>query len=214
MSDEEEPQSYPLEWPIGRPRAKHRSSAAFRQSAGRELVSIATGVRRVMDELRRFGARSAVISSNVKPTISGIPSSEKPTKGLDPGVAVYFRLGDKPHCVSCDWWDRVADNLAAIAADLAAQRGRLRWGCVDALTAFAGQKLLPAAERRTPWWQILGFKDLPSSAAEIDKAERAGLLRMHPDKNPGDNAAGNAAAEITAAASEGREALRAMEAIR
>jgi hypothetical protein len=208
--DDAEPQSYPLEWPIGRPRAKYRQAAPFKHR-GRP-VEIARGASLVREELRRFGARSVAISSNIKPTLGGSLPRETPQNG-DPGVAVYFRLGDAPHCVSCDRWTRVADNLVAVAKDIEAQRGRLRWGCVDVLQAFAGQKLLPAAERRTPWWQILGFKDVPSSAAEIDRAERAGLLKYHPDKNPGNNAAGNAAAEITAAATEGRAALRAMESI-
>jgi hypothetical protein len=202
--DNSEPQAYPLQWPIGRPRARHRTAAAFRKG-GRRL-EVADGVRRVLAELRRFGARSVAISTNIRPTLAGSLNRETPTNG-DPGVAVYFRLGDQPHCVSCDRWDRVADNLAAVAADVEAQRGRLRWGCVDVLAAFAGQKLLPAAERRTPWWEILGFHDPPGSKAEIDSAERRALLISHPDRNPGDQAAANRAAEITQAAHEGRRVI-------
>lgn len=210
MTDDDEPQAYPLQWPIGRPRARHRTAAAFRRG-GRRL-EVADGVRRVLEELRRFRARSVAISTNIKPTLAGSLNRETPTNG-DPGVAVYFRLGDEPHCVSCDRWDRVADNLAAVAADIEAQRGRLRWGCVDVLAAFAGQKLLPAAEQRTPWWVTLGFKDPPATVREIDQAERSGLMTYHPDKKPGDQAAANAAAEITQAANEGRRALELQAAV-
>lgn len=208
-NDDEQPQAFPLEWPIGRARAKHRQAAPF-SSRGR-AVEIPTAVKRVLTELRRFGAKTPVISSNVRPTLSGTPSRETPTNG-DPGVAVYFRLADRPHCVSCDRWTRVADNLVAVAKDIEAQRGRIRWGCVDAIQAFAGQKLLPAAEQRTPWWVTLGFKDQPGSIREIDQAERRGLLAFHPDKT-GDQRTANAAAEITAAASEGREVLRLQAAV-
>ena len=204
--EEEDPsiKTYPLAWPVGRPRSKSRAPAAFRDGAGTgaRLVSIEVGVRRLMNELRRFNATNVVISTNIKPTLSGRPSRETPDRD-DPGAAVYFRLDGRPHAMSCDRWSRVADNLAALAAHVEATRGQLRWGCADVAQVFAGFRELPAVGQKKPWWTVLGFKEAPASSDLIER-KRDELARLHhPDfgGNP------NQMAEINAAVDEGRRAL-------
>jgi hypothetical protein len=194
--------AYPLAWPIGRPRSKDREQAAFSHRG--QLVDISEGVRRLLRELERFGATNVVISSNVKPTLSGRPSRETP-EGNDPGVAVYFRLERAPHAMACDKWNRVADNLAAIAAHIEAARGQLRWGCASAAQAFAGFRELPAVGERKPWWVVLGFAQPPNSFLLLAR-KRDELARLHhPDLggNP------HQMAEINAAYDEGCKALGA-----
>jgi hypothetical protein len=195
--------AFPLAWPVGRVRSKYRTQAAFSRAC--QLVSIAEGVRRVLHELGLFGASSVIISTNVKPTLSGFPSRETPHYGgnpgvADPGVAVYFRLKNLPHAMCCDKWLRVADNLAAIAKHVEATRGQLRWGCADAAQAFAGFRELPAAEAKRPWWQIMGFPTRPASLEVVSRKRDELARRHHPDMggNP------NQMAEINAAYDEGR----------
>lgn len=203
--DEEDDLSYPLHWPIGRPRTAERELARFGQAGGslgqRRALTPAAGRDRLLDELDRLGAANMVISSN----LAGLSRAE-PT---DPGVAVYFELPGNNgtmarHCLACDKWTRVADNLAAIAAHVAAIRGQSRWGVGDVAQAFAGYRLLTGVGERTPWWTVLGVPALASPTTI--KARRLELLqKLHPDKGGG-QASANRAAEVNAAY---EEAMRA-----
>lgn len=139
--------AYPLTWPDGRPRHRGaRVRAAFgRRDYGlgalggtrfREL-SVADAVDRLQTEVVRMGGTSRlVISTNVPVRRDGLPRSNQ--EPGDPGVAVYFTRTKKPYCLACDRWDRVADNIAAIAAHIAALRGIERWGCGTIEQAFTG----------------------------------------------------------------------------
>lgn len=176
MSDEQErARAYPLQWPIGRPRAKYRSHAAFRRDG--QLLRPADGARRALAELERLGARNVVISTNVRPR--GLGDAEEPDNPKDPGAAIYFLLEGKQHCMACDKWTRTADNLAAIAAHIEAVRGQLRWGVADsAAQAFAGFAALPPVRS---WWEILGVrKDAPAPDIRRRRLELAAL--HHPDR--------------------------------
>lgn len=116
-------------------------------------------------------------------------------------MAVYFRLKGEPRVLACDRWDRVADNMAALAAHIDAMRGQLRWGVGSLEQAFAGYKALPAMPASRPWYEVLGVSE-GASLGQIDDARRELLRKHHPDV--GGNA--NLAAEINAAHAEGRRA--------
>jgi hypothetical protein len=180
MSESDErARAYPLQWPIGRPRAKYRQCAKFRRETdfGRQLLKPAEGARRVLDELERLGARNVVVRTNVRPR--GLAESDDDRPPNDPGAAVYFLLDGKQHCLACDKWDRVADNLAAIAAHVDAVRRQLRMGVADsAAQAFAGFAALPAVRQ---WWEILG---LPRNAPreEIKRRHHELAALHHPDR--------------------------------
>jgi len=145
-----------------------------------------------------LGATGLVISTNIPTRKDGLPFSNV-REPEDRGVAVYFMLdGNQPHCLACDKWDRVADNLAAIAAHIDAIRGQARWGVGDLAQAFAGYKQLPAAEARKSWWTLLGFKEPPTTLEVAEAKWKTLIARYHPDV--GGNA--NQAAEINAAFTE------------
>lgn len=185
--------AHPLQWPVGWPRtlAAKRQRARFYRSTTetashgsyrkKSLTTLADARDDVFDELRRLGARNIVISTDVELRLDGLPRSGRRDPD-DPGVAVYFTLDHKERCIPCDKWDRVADNLTAIARTVDALRGIERWGAksmVDA--AFSGFKALPETAGGTPWWETLEVE--PSAdEEEIRAAYKRRAMETHPDK--------------------------------
>ena len=214
MISSNEIEAYPCSWPVGRPRtpANRRERARFNQKireysstagAGSWLrtskLTIAVAIRRVRDELTQLGATDVVISTNVRTQSNGLPYSNV-REPEDSAVAIYFRLRGKVRCLPCDHWDRVADNLAAIAAHIHALRGIERWAVGDIEQAWEGYKALPALGLRPPWWQVLGFQDTPAFFQAVEEKRRTRLLECHPDKG----GSANQAAEINAAFDEAK----------
>lgn len=202
-------ESYPLQWPVGRPRTpRHKVDRArfgkkvqHAQHSWKTYtpLSIYAATDRLMTELDRLGAKDIVVSSNLRPRRDGLPIN-KQREPDDHGVAVYFRLKEGPHVLACDKWDRVADNIAAVAAHVEAIRGQARWGVGDLAQAFAGYKALPAAEAKRPWWEVLALKTPPDSLEGAGAQYRMLMTKHHPDHG-GSQAE---AAEITAAWAEAR----------
>lgn len=155
--------AYPLDWPPGWPRASYRSQSPFRSGntwQNREKLSLSTARSRINEELKRLGAKYVVVSSNQRPGSDAIRFN-------DPGVAVYFTLKGKPHVLACDKWDRLPDNLAAIAKHIEALRGIDRWGVGSIERAFAGFAALPPPSTETgptkrPWRVVLDV-DCPAN---------------------------------------------------
>ncbi|WP_439444505.1 J domain-containing protein [Xanthomonas translucens pv. translucens] len=119
-----------------------------RHEAARELT-IAEAVDRVRTNLQRMGIDDddLVISSNLELRLDGLPRSNQ-REPTDPGVAVYwvdrFDRSQPPKCMAIDQYDRVADNLAAVAANLDAMCAIERRGGATILArAFAGFAALP-----------------------------------------------------------------------
>lgn len=203
-------EAFPLYWPVGWKRTPHAgrerarfgtskmqhfaSGGGYRQAA---QLSLADARTRLQQELERLGARAITLSTNVELRLDGLPRSGQ-REPDDPGVAIYFSLQGKPIALACDKWDRVADNIAALAKHIDAMRGMDRWGVGSLSQAFAGYAALPAPDLRRPWWLVLG---VPSSAGteEIEAAYRELAKRFHPDVNPNGAAA---MAEINAARDE------------
>jgi len=183
--------AFPLQWPAGWPRARFRQRASFSKkewnSTSRwqesKQLTVADARRRLGDELDRLGARYVTLSTNLELRLDGQPRSGQSEPG-DTGAAVYFRLDDKPIALACDKWDRVADNIAAIAKHIEAMRGMDRWGVGTAKQAFAGYEQLPAPEQ---WWQVLGVSQ-HASQAEVDAAYRRRAREAHPDTGGSDAA--------------------------
>jgi hypothetical protein len=142
------------------------------------------GVGRVLAELELLGVPNRddiVISTNIPTRLDGFPRSDQP-EPPDPGAAVYWSVkGHKqPKCMALDRYDRVADNLAAIAASLNAMRAIERHGGAEILDrAFTGFVALPAPEQA---WQTLGLASSRPSRAEVDEAHRRLAFLHHPDR--------------------------------
>lgn len=196
-------EAYPLTWPEGwrRQRAEDRARAQFgrqeavyrdeRQSDGtsrrmhayntKKNLSVADALDRVLVSLERMGATgdSVVVSSNLQLRLDGLPRSGQ-SEPRDPGAAVYWKArGKQPRCMAIDRYDRVADNLAAIAGTLEAMRSIERYGGASILDrAFTGFVALPAPEQP---FQVLG---VPATASRevIENAYRRLASQHHPDK--------------------------------
>jgi hypothetical protein len=196
-------EAYPLKWPAHRKRTVnpkradfHRQVAVEGQSWKRhERLTIADGRDRVYKEMKLLGARGVVISSNLRLKLDGTPMASQ-AEPRDSGIAAYFQLNGQDHCLSCDAWDRAADNLAAIAKYVEAMRGQIRWGVADVASMFAGFKALPEPGRMSvedAARTIARFvaSDYPAdvvlkSTDNFTEAYRAAARRFHPDANGGD----------------------------
>lgn len=175
-------QAYPLHWPAGWPRAKARTRASFgkMRSNGRYEtrgdLTVADARDRLGDELDRLKARYVTLSTNLELRLDGQPRSGQRDPD-DVGVAVYFQIGGRDTAFACDKWDRVADNIAAVAKHIEALRGMDRWGVGTAAQAFAGYQALPSPEQ---WWQVLEVRP-DASRDEITAAYRERARAAHPD---------------------------------
>ena len=192
--------AHPLTWPPGWPRrsATARTTARFSKkerqyskspdSNGRlnswttsKELTIAEAVSRVRTVIKQMGVSDddLVISTNLELRLDGLPRSGQ-REPSDPGAAVYWRDRGATRCMAIDRYDRVADNLAAIAATLDAMRAIERHGGAEILDrAFTGFSALPPPAGEA-WWDVLG---VPANArsAEIKAAYQRKRSVAHPD---------------------------------
>jgi DnaJ domain len=191
--------AYPLDWPIGWKRTAVRTRAKFGRGVQQYRTEVQNGVsrqvpsytqktsltieqatRRVRDELKRFGVSDwdVIISTNLQLRNDGMPRSGQ-ANPRDPGAAVYWKKAKDTRCMAIDRYDRVADNLAAIAATLDAMRAIERHGGATILDrAFTGFVALPAPEQP---FQVLGV-GANASKEEIERAYRKLAGEHHPDR--------------------------------
>jgi len=183
--------AYPLTWPDGwkrspagsRDRARFGKAGRGRPGGGWDVqrqLTIAEAVERVRRELDRMGihADDLVISTNLQLRLDGFPRSNQ-GEPADPGVAVYwtdrYSRGNPPRCMAIDRYDRVADNLAAVAATLDAMRAIERHGGAVVLErAFSGFTALPAPV-------ALSWRDVLDPADPLGSYRRL-RSRAHPDR--------------------------------
>lgn len=177
-------QSFPLSWPASWPRAKSRGSSRFGSH------SMSGAVQEILRQLRNLGVGdyNVVVSTDVPLRRDGLPYSNmrQPT---DTGAAVYFKLRGRPQVLAVDKWNLVEDNLWAIAKDIEAQRGRIRWGVGTIEQAFAGYMALPAPIILTrSWREVLGFDATGLlSFDEVQEAYRSKAFACHPDHGGSDS---------------------------
>lgn len=184
---------YPLSWPAGWKRTEHRERARFKKQthrlengvrmlAGSRGLSISEANQRVVKELSAMWVPEYVVSSNLVLNSFGLPRGGQ-KQPADPGVAVYWEVKGKSQCIAVDQYDSVEDNLAAIAASLAALRAIERHGGAQIMErAFMGFAALPAPS--VDWREILGLTGNPT-AEVINAAFRAKAAEAHPDKQGG-----------------------------
>lgn len=204
-------EAFPLNWPAGWKRTPEGARAfgrfsktVTRQSSyvhsdgtrnswkAKDSLTIAEAVLRVRAELQRMGVQDddLVISSNLKLRLDGFPRSGQGEPD-DPGIAVYWRDtnvdGWPMRCMAVDRYQRVADNIAAVAATLDAMRAIERHGGAEILNrAFTGFAALEApGASREHWSATLGVAST-ATRADIDAAWHRLRGRLHPDRHGGD----------------------------
>lgn len=164
---------------------------------------MADAVKRLQEEIDRIGARYAVVSSNVEVRLDGLPRSGQ-REPDDPGVALYFQLSGKPHCLPCDTYQRAADNIAAIAAHIEATRAIARHGVASVSEMFAGFLALPSPNQVRPWREVLELRyKILVTPAMVKVAYQRLAFERHPDHGGSDRMM----AELNAARDAARQEL-------
>lgn len=194
MSDT--PSRFPLAWPAHRPRRAARKAGKFTMagSSGRQQpISVAAAMDRLEAEIGRLGGANALLSSNIDVRLDGRPRSGQ-GEPSDPAVVLYFTLKGKPISLPCDAYDRVAQNIAALAAHLEATRAIERHGVATGSETLQAFQALPAPDHvlpsRPPWRQVLGFPDswpsdgmpLQSARDHITRHYRAEAIKANHDQ--------------------------------
>lgn len=196
------PNNYPLNWPEGWKRTPGhlQTRARFSKSeyvdrgsfnyTRRGDLTVSDARLRVLEALRKFGVLDgdAIVSTNLQTRLDGLPRSGQ-AEPRDPGVAVYWVRPTEPmRCMAIDRYDRVADNLAAIAATLEAMRSIERHGGATILDrAFTGFAALPAPAAVRDWREVLGVPNTVQTADSLKEAYRRAASAAHPDKSTGSN---------------------------
>jgi len=199
MSDER--QRFPLAWPLNWKRTppRERRRAPFRSA--NQPITLARAIDRLDRELGLLKADAdRILSSNIPIGLRGLPLSDAKAPA-DPGVAVYITLNTKPLVFACDKWDRVADNMAAIAQHIDALRRIDRYGVGKLDQAFAGYKALPRSTE--DWREVLGVGEY-ATVEQVDAAFLEKARTAHPDSG----GSHEAMARLTAARDLAREVLR------
>jgi len=184
--------AFPLQWPAGWKRTApgQRKPAKFGKKGigyGKAKLTVAEAIKRVRGELQHMGVKGddQVVSTNVPLRLDGWPRSDA-REPADPGVAVYWRDmskdGQPSRSMAIDMYDRVADNLAALAATLEAMRAIKRHGGAEILdrtfTGFTAIEHKPSGEAH--WSDILDC-DRNASTSEVRAAFMRARSRAHPD---------------------------------
>ena len=169
--------AYPLYWPEGWPRAK--SHQVKRARFGDH--SVAEGRRVIADQVRLFGGRDLIVSSNLELRLDGNPRSNQ-RQPADRGVAIFFKRAGQDMALACDIYTTVEDNLWALCRTLDALRQIERDGSPSLINrAFKGFAALPDPDRRE-WWDVLGV----ARTANDEEIKRAYFLlakQYHPDNS-------------------------------
>lgn len=169
--------AYPLQWPAGWPRTRHRERSRFDTTFAKARDGLA-------NELEKMGARHVVLSTNIELRLDGQPYANRAQPG-DPGVAVYFEYKKRPMTFACDRWDRIEDNIQAVRKTIEALRGIERWGASDMMErAFTGFAALPDQSDYT-WCAVFGV----TTSTPVDLVEYAYKKKRseaHPDNGGSD----------------------------
>lgn len=186
--------AFPLHWPKQRPRKikDQRRTGRFSVKTGHitQAITINEAVVRLQAELDRIGAENPILSSNLQLRLDGFPRSGQ-GEPADPGVAVYFDLDGRPHCLPCDTYTKTAQNIAAIAAHIEATRAIERYGVSSVTEMFTGFAALPPPSTiqlpgRRNWWEVLGVSP-GCTKAEAQSAYRDLAMKYHKEGRSDDD---------------------------
>lgn len=173
-------ESFPLAWPFDYKRTpdNKRIRSKFQQSMEKSQ-------QRLRREIELLGGKNIVISTDIPTRKDGMMYADYMNKKIaDPGVAIYFMLPDKIDytVMCCDQYERVWENIYALALAVEALRGIDRWGVSEFMSrTFTGFKALPEAQSSRHWSKVLGCSR-DASPDTIKQAYRLSLQDVHPDK--------------------------------
>ncbi len=181
--------AYPLTWPAGWKRTPAGSQREAKFQRFDKRLTLTQGLERVLTELQRMGIdkQDVIVSTDVRTRLDGMPRSGEP-EPKDHGAAVYWQeWNGSRRVMAIDIYDKVADNLAAIAATLDAMRAIERHGGAAILErAFTGFTALPAPGAARNWREVLGITGTPIGQ-DLQQAYRRAASAAHPDKPGGSN---------------------------
>ncbi len=179
-------------WP--RPENKHRRRSVFKSPYSKTLALL-------FREIEYLGGRSIVIQIDVEERelrLDGWPRSDaRPTS---PRVLVSLESKHGPLAYPCDRFDRWQDNLRAIALALEALRKVDRYGVTTHGEQYTGWRALPASVNGDGFATVGDAAEFIAEHCDDDPVEigsrfnvfreayRAAALRLHPDRNGGDDA--------------------------
>lgn len=183
------PPPYPLHWPDDLERNRESITGRFKQTSEygfKNRITITIAYLRIAEVMRKLGIADGlfVVSTNIELRLDGKPRSN-PGKIIDHGAAVWWLDNGELFYMANDQYERVADNMAAIAATLEAFRTIARHGGYNTMKrAFQGFTPLPAPTE-PKWWQILEVAENASLEA-VEQGYKRKRSKAHPD-NGGDD---------------------------
>lgn len=214
----------PLAWPYwnkGRKSLDERRRGLFskeKKNGNRGRLTILEAQERLLEQFRLYtshGQNWRVPEDTIFITTDRVirnRSDRKPSRQFgapdDPGVAVYFELDGHGICLGCDTYDRVADNIAAIAAHIDADRTQDRHGVTSVEERYAGMQALPAVGETSgrKWYEYFGLDMWEATEAELKAAYHEKAKVYHPDvKGTGNEAEWTITTRLYA---QGQAALR------
>lgn len=183
--------AYPLSWPPGWPRtpAHGQVDGKFRFRRTRwdgnrsPFWTFAEARDALLEESRKLGARSIVLSTNFPLGRDGAPVEGK-RRPDDQGVAIYFARQGRVLVMAADGFVRAEENMRSLALALEGLRQVERHGGgVMMERAFDGFAALPPPGAGRPWRVVFGINDQAGvTAAAIEVAFRRLAMTRHPDQ--------------------------------
>lgn len=194
-------EAFPLQWPDGWPRtASYRRESDTRFGGSNKLV-MGKARDQLIEELRRLGASSVVISTNVRLRQDGLPYADQRRQD-DPGAAVYFMLKKRPMVMAVDRYASVAGNMRSLTLAIEAMRQLERHGGGTMMErAFTGFAAIAPPDWKKPWREVFGVK--PDWTGDITSLYREKAKNRHPDSGGTDSLM----AELNVAYAEARQEL-------
>lgn len=179
MKDNDAITAFPLCWPSGWERTKHRASSPYK-------VTTDAAIEGLLASIRTMGGRDIIVSSNVPVRRDGTMyrGDHSEQRIADPGVAVYWTArGPKgepvPRVIPCDHWYTVRENVRALGMAVDYIRGLKRCGAGQIQDrAFEGFARLPSGE---DCWAILGLRRGATRQQVSERFRELGRT-SHPDR--------------------------------
>lgn len=168
--------AYPLDWPAG-----WKRSHAWVISVGKpdwQPRSMTESLRELDRVLSAIGGRDALLSTNLagRRRDNGLPLANQ-AQPKDRGAALRFTMGGELREIATDAWQRVEDNIWALAQTLAALRAPDRYHVGTMAHFFNGYRVQsrrqeqqqeqrqapppppppkqPPPPVKRPWWEVL-----------------------------------------------------------